>query len=472
MAGIGSILSIARSAMQAQQAAISVAGHNIANAQTVGYSKQTLALKANDPERRADGIFGTGVASAGIARAREALLDAQVRTTTGSSAGSAAQRDLLTQVEGILGGSADAALGGALDQFYNAWNDLAANPAAGASKANVRERGAVLAATLNGLATRLDVLKTSATGRALALATQVNSLTDQIASLNTQIMQGDASGNSANDLKDARDLLVDQLATIVPVTVFDNADGSVQVNIAGLAVVDRAATLTMRPTSAPPLGVTLGNSVEPLRLHDGALGHSLDFLNTSLPAVQARLDGLAAGLVADVNALHRTGWSPPSGAAGNWNPALPPTGSNITFFDDTTATATTAHGIRLSAEVDASANAIASGNVLNGPGNNAVALGIAGMRTTSASATTGANFTDDWRSLVQSVASQAERATDDATVNETLRSQAAERRTAVSGVSTDEELTNLMKAQQAYMAAAKLVTMVDELSRTLLSMTR
>ena len=471
MAGIGSLLSIARSAMQAQQAAIGVAGHNIANAQTAGYSKQTLALKANEPERRAVGIFGTGVTIAGITRSREALLDAQVRTTTGSAAGSSAQRDLLTQVEGILGGSADAALGGALDQFYNAWNDLAANPAAASSKANVRERGAMLAATFNGLASRLDILKASATTGTLALVTQVNSLTTRIAGLNTQIMAGDAGGNSANDLKDARDLLVDELASVVPVKTFDNLDGSVQVNIGGLAIVDRASTLPMNVSPTPPLGVTLGYSTDPLRLADGKLGLSLDFLNQRLPVVQAKLDALAAGLVADVNALHRTGWSPPSGASGNWNPALPPTGSNIAFFDDTTATATTARGIHLSVEVDASASAIASGSVLNAAGNNTVALGIAGMRTTSASAAAGTNFADDWRALVQSVASQTERATDDATVNETLRSQASERRTSASGVSTDEELTNLMKAQQAYMAAAKIVTMVDELSRTLLNMT-
>lgn len=469
MSSIGSLLSIARTAMQAQQATIATAGHNIANAQTPGYSKQTANLVARVPELRPDGAIGTGVDVHTVTRARDVLLDTQVRTSSATASGSAARRDLLKSVEGILGSTGDTALGGALDQFYNAWSDLASNPASAASKANVRERGISLASAFNGIADRLDATATSANESARAQVDQVNNLAKQIAELNVLIVAGDAASGSANDLKDNRDRLIDKLSQIVPVTVQNRVNGSVAVNIGGIALVDAADARSMSLLLGPTFQVSISGSPEPMRIPDGTLGRTMQFINTDLPGVRAQLDGLASSIVTDVNARHQTGWSPTAGAAGNWNPALGPTGSGVDFFDATSATSFTARGIGLSAAVNASASAVASSDALNATGNNIVALGMADLRRLAPSAS-GGDFGTDLRAIVHAVAVKTSDAADEATIQDTLRSQADERRTGATAVSTDEELTNLMKAQQAYIAASKLVNVVDELAQSVLAM--
>ncbi len=468
---IGSLLSIARTAMQVQQAAVSVAGHNIANAQTAGYSRQSVNTVARVAQQRPDGAIGTGVMINGVLRARDVLLDAQVRTSSSPAAGAGARRDLLTSIEGVLGSTGEHSLGGVLDQFYSAWSELASNPASTAAKANVRERGAALASAFNGIAGRLDVTATSAAESARAQIERVNSLARQIGELNVQIIAGDSISGSANDLKDDRDRMIDQLASIVNVTVMDRTNGSAAVYVGGIALVDGSDARQMGLLTGPTFQVTIAGSPDAMRIPDGTLGRTMQVINSDIPAVEASLDALAAGLVRDVNALHVTGWSPTAGSAGNWNPALGPTGSGITFFDATSASNLTARGIMLSAAVTASANAVASSDALNAPGNNVVALAISDQRRVSPGAV-GGNFGTDLRTLVQDVAVKARDADDEATVQDILMRQAMERRSAATAVSTDEELTNLMKAQQAYIAASKLVNVADELAQSVLGMIR
>ena len=471
MSSIGSLLSIARTAMQTAQTQVATAGHNIANAQSPGYSRQTVNTAARVPEIRPDGAIGTGVGVTGITRARDALLDAQVRSSSASASGANTAKGLLTSVQNVIGSSADTDLSGVLDQFYNAWGDLANNPASASSQANVQQRGLALATTFNNVANRLATIGASAAETGRGLITQVNTLTSQIAALNVQIVAGDAVSGSANDLKDARDRLVDQLAQIVPVTVSDNANGSNRVLINGISLVDGGSPRTMSLLIGPTFQVSVAGSSDPMRFTDGSLGRTMQFINTDLPGVQSSLDQLASGIVTDVNALHAAGWSPSAGAAGNWNPALGPTGSGVAFFDNTSAAAFTAHGMALSATVAANSRAIASSAVLNGTGDNTVALGVSALRDASPTSLAGSAVID-LRTLVNSVATRTATANDDATVNTTLQTQANDRRNSATAVSTDEELTNLMKYQQAYIAASKLVNVVDELAQSVLGLIR
>lgn len=471
MSSIGSLLSIARTAMQVQQAAVATAGHNIANAQTAGYSRQIVNTAANVPELRPQGAIGTGVGITSIVRARDVLLDSQVRSSSSAAAGAGTQRDLLTQVQDVIGSSGDADLSGTLDQFYSAWSDLASNPASASSQANVQQRGQALAATFNNIANRLTTIGAAAAENGRGLVARVNTLAKQISELNVQIVAGDALSGSANDLKDARDRLVDQLAQIVPITVTESPSGATRVQINGISLVDGGRAQPMAMLVGSTFQVSVAGSSDPMRFTDGTLGRTMAFINNDLPAVQSSLDQLAAGVVTDVNALHMQGWSPNAGASGNWNPALGPTGSQVAFFDNTSAASFTARGIQLSAAVASSPRAIAASGVLNGPGDNAIALGISALRTSSPSAA-GGGFVADLRTLVNTVATKTAAATDDAAVNTTLQNQAMDRRNGATAVSTDEELTNLMKYQQAYIAASKLVNVVDELAQSVLGMIR
>jgi flagellar hook-associated protein 1 FlgK len=299
---------------------------------------------------------------------------------------------------------------------------------------------------------------------------QVNRLTADIARLNAQIVPTEAGGHGANDLRDQRDRLLDQLGTIVPVTVIDRLDGSNQVMLGGRPLVDGTGANALELTVALPLEVRIAGESSAVRTMGGTLGALLELTSVDIAQVRTGLDDLAAALVTDVNALHVTGWSPTAGGAGNWDPLNGPTGSGIPFFD-TAANASTAGGIRLSDAIRADAAAIAAGATENAVGDNSVALALAELRNSAPSAT-GQSFGGAYQAIVAALAGAGRSAADAATVSSTLLQQASARRESTSGVSTDEELLRLMRHQQAYAAAAKVVQTVDEMMEALLALKR
>ncbi len=467
MSSLVSLFSIGRSAILAQQAAVQVAGHNIANAQTPGYTKEVVDLSASVSEQTAQGSFGTGVTIRNVTSLRDSLLSQDVRTQNPAASNFKTSADLLGRVESVLGDPSNNTLSTAIDNFYNSWSDLASNPATASAKTVVQQRATTLATTFNSYARQLaDVGKSASDGLAQSVAT-ANGILKKIGDINKLIVPAEAGGQTANDLRDQRDLLVDQLSSIVPITTIDRTDGSNQVLIGGLSVVDGEDYKSLSTGGGATPTVSITGSSDALRNVGGQMGGQLDFLVNVLPKIRAGLDTIAAAIVTDVNAVHVTGWSPPAGVSGNWPPSAGPTGSGVTFFDATPANAT-AQNIRLSVTVAANANAIASGSTLNGSGDNSVALQIAALRDLSPSAP-GQSVNGAFQTLVSNVAVQKNSADSSATVYQTLADQASARRQSATGVSTDEELINVIKFQQAYIAAGKFLKSVDEMSQSLLS---
>ncbi|MHB1310430.1 MAG: flagellar hook-associated protein FlgK [Gemmatimonadaceae bacterium] len=468
MSSLEGILSIARSALVAQRNAMEVVGHNVANAQTAGYSRQRGQLTAGTPQNTPQGTFGTGVTLTTVLRVRDVLLDQQVRQQTGASSNATTRSDLLGTIEGVFGEPSPSGLASALDAFWNSWSDLATDPSNSAAKAVVQQAGAAVAGTFNRYADQLADLGTSTRSSISDGIRQVNQLAAQIASVNAAITPAEAGGNTANDLRDERDRLIDTLGALIPITVIDRPNGSDQVMIGGMPLVEGTTAKSLVLGGGQPLTLRLSGDSDALRSLGGKLGAMLDVVNTDLPGVQSGLDALASSLIGEVNALHATGWSVPSGAAGNWNPAAPPTGSGVLFFDATAGNAN-ARGIQLSAPVAANSAAIAAGSTLNATGDNSIALGIAGLRDFAATAP-GTSFGIGYRSLVTSLASGKSAATDSATVYDTLAQQAVQRRQAVDGVSLDEEMVSLVSLQQAFGAASKIVQTVDQMMQVLLGL--
>ncbi len=452
----GNILSIARSAILAHQAAIAVAGHNIANAETAGYTRQELLLQPGTPESTPQGIFGTGVSMVTVTGHRDALLSQDVRTQSAPSAAAQERSDLLGQIEAVFGEPTDGGLANVMDAFWNSWSDLASNPSSVSAKTVVQQRGADLAATLNRFATQVAQIDTSVRSRITASVTELNGLTRQIADVNASIVPAESDGSTANDLRDQRDRLIDQLSGILPVTVVDLPNGANQVLLGGIPIVDGIVAKAFTQGSGVPLTISIAGSSDALRNVGGRMGALLDVVNNRIPYVTSQLDAMASSLIGEVNALHTAGWSP--AAAG------------VDFFDSTPANGT-ARNIRLSAAVSADASAIAAGNVPNATGNNTVALGIASLRDFAATAP-GNSYGDAYRTLVSTVAVGKQAADNDVSVTGSLADLARARRSAATGVTTDEELIRMMRSQQAYSAAAKVIQVADEMAQTLLDLKR
>lgn len=499
---LGSILSVARTALGAQQAVIQTAGHNIANVQTEGFSRQRVELAPNNAQRWSYGSVGTGVVIDNVRRARDELLDVGVRQEAGGEAAAGTRKELLSAVEGVLGEPSETGLASAMDAFWSSWSDLATMPASQAARHVVVQRAGAAATTLNTFDARLSELRTQTTLRLDNTLDEANGLATQIAQLNGRIVAVEAGGSrEASDLRDQRDLAIDKLAKFGDVHALPRADGSVQVTFGTHTLVDGITAKQLVRTSDPFGNVALafadapGRPLQPL---GGSTQAMVEFLNRDLRGTQDQLDAVANALARTVNAVHgqgrdAAGTAPPdffvNKATGAFDAAASP------FAVVPADGAVTARTIGVNAALVAEPGRVATSSDTTRPADNDVALALAGLRTTATAVVGGAatptafvlpdrtgvpgallpatapiTFADFYRATASGLAVRVQDADADATVHATLAEQARGRRDAVTGVNVDEELTTLMRAQQAYAAAAKIVSAADEMMKTVLGM--
>ena len=466
MPTIGGLLSIARSGLAASQAQISTASQNVTNAQTPGYSRQRVTLNPGYPEQLPFGTFGTGVLVANVVRMRDELIDSSYRRDSGAASSTEERRDALLAVESVLGEPSSVGLANSLEQFWAAWSDLSTNPDAGAGRGVVRQRGAQVAAQLNSFGNQIEDARTVARSRLLETADRVNALASQVADINARIVSAEAAGVQAPDMRDQRDLRIDELAALIGATAYPQDDGSVNVNVGGDSLVDGAEFKSVRiqamrndPTK---LGVALGTlpaggaPTETMYQLGGQLAGTVDSYNVIFPEAQANLDVIANTIVRETNSRHRAGFIG-NAAAGD-------------FFD---ASRTTARTIQLDATIVADVNRVAASGIANEPGDNSVALALSQLRNTPVAINgQSVSISEGYRNAVASIATQVNGVSGTAAAARTLASQTDARRESVKGVSIDEEMVNLIKYQQAYSAAARLVSVVDEMSQTLINLGR
>lgn len=465
MSTVGAILNIARSAISAHQTAVRIASQNISNAQTEGYSRQSVRLVDTKPDITPLGRLGTGVKVQDIARVRDSMVDSAYRRESGRSASYSLRHGLLSQVEGILGEPSDTGLSASLDAFYSAWSDLSNQPASDTAKRVIVQRSESLAGMLNSFATRIDELVQSTRTRVSTTLEEINRITEQLGAVNDLIVREEAGGLTASDLRDQRDRLVDQLAQLGSIRTMDRDNGAVAVVFENALVVDGGMYKTLTATGDPPVIQSNGVNVT-LASEGSVLGELVGALSTRIPAVVQRLDDLANALVVQTNALHNAGFLP-DGTPGT------------DFFDPASTTAR-------SINVVATSDTVVASDSATEPNNNRIALAMAGMRLpaaqnaiasgiwTAAEAALlgGLSAQEHYRTTVTDLAVDVRTSDDSMTVYNTLAEQLDIRRQSISGVSVDEELIRVMQHQQSYTAAARMVTVVDEMIMTILDLKR
>lgn len=451
---LSSLLSIARSALLTHQRSVDVIGHNIANAQTPGYTRQRLDIRAQVPLRSPWGPIGRGVTDAGAFRVRDQLIDGGIRRESGSLGLATTTRDLLGQVEGVFGEPSDTGLRQVMDRLFDALGDLANDPSSLTARTVVQRAGQDVAFRFRDLTDRLSTIGDDAVARLRSTTDRVNTITDQVARLNAEIRVAGGINQSAPDLEDQRDRLLDELSGLVAVRVIPRDDNTVGVALGDQLVVDggQSRPIEVR-TGAGTYGVAVIGAAGTFSPGSGSLRALIDFANTTLSDVRGKLDQLAAALVGEFNALHQTGFTA-TGATGT------------DFFDPT---GTTAGTLRLAAPIAASPLAIAAGATFN-PGDGDIALGLAQLRTAAVGSLSGATFGTFYGSVVGALGVMSQDAQIATQIADTLVQSLEAQRQSVAGVSVDEEMVNLISSQQAYAAAARLVTVADEMMQDLLRM--
>lgn len=452
-----SLLSIARTALLTQQKAIDVTGHNIANASTEGYTRQRLVLEPATPLQTPIGQIGRGVTASGIERIRSQFLDASYRKENGDLGRFGTNSDLLTQVEGIFGEPSGTGLANGIDQLFSAFGDLANDPTSKTARTLVGDAGNSLSQMFQDTDRRLTDSAADVTARMRSAVDDVNQIVAQIADLNTRIRAGTAGNREAPDIKDQRDKLVDQLSGIVGVRVLERTDGTIGVAAGDALLVDGglSSTLDVRDNGAGSFTVGVTGTTGAINLHGGSLGALTELSTTTIPGLRAKLNTLVKGIVTEVNALHRAG----TGLTG---------GTGVDFFNPTGLTAAS---MQLSGAVKLSTDNIAAGKS-GAAGDNTNALALAALRTSGVASFSGSTIGQAYQTLVSELGVTVRDATEKQSAQEIVVAHADTLRQSVSGVSVDEELTTLIGQQNAYKAAAKLVTAADDMVQAVIGMVR
>ena len=313
---MSALMSIGKTAMFANYAALQTVGNNIANANTVGYSRQDTQLADAPGQFTGSGFFGKGVTVTTVTRAYDKYLTTQAVGSSAVAAGDAALLDKLSQLENVfpIGTSG---VGYAAGEFLNAFVDLSNNPSDSSARQVVLSQAQELASRFRAAGDQLSALQAGVTQDVKATVANVNSLAQQVAQLNAQIAALKGNGQPPNQLLDQRDQLVSQIAGAINVTTIEADDGSIGLFIGGgqsLVLGANANTLKAAPDSYDPAKVTLTMSEGPVNrlvpadsLGGGSLSGLLKFQNEDLGAAKNLLGQMAAAISGAVNTQQKLG---------------------------------------------------------------------------------------------------------------------------------------------------------------------
>lgn len=444
-----STLSLAKRALQAQQGAMTVVGSNVANVNTPGYARRRAELESTPGALYENGRLGAGVDLRSIRALRDPFVDAQYRRELGNSNRLQTENQQLGLVETSLGGLGDDSLDAVLTKFWNAWQDLANDPVSTGLRGVVRESARSLINRFQNVARSLKEQETSVHNSISSKIARVNVITREIAQMNKSAGRG---FERQDELSDRMTLLLDELAGLAGADYRIDQNGSVTLYIGGVAVVEGTMqrTLEYNPDADQGAVVKVSEGGE-ATIAGGEIAALNDTVRTEISYLQHRLDEIAVNLAQSVNRLHRQGYNLDGTAGGDFfNP-------NTTGIDN----------IALSEGVERNVRSIAA-SATGESGDNQMALAIAELvdEPLLGAQSLGEALRDMisvFGSRVQEVNVQSEGA-------QLAVSQIAAWRDSVSGVSLDEEMTEMIKFQHAYNAAAKIITIMNQMMETLVNM--
>jgi flagellar hook-associated protein 1 len=311
-----SSLNIASRALTTNLAAMQVIGHNIANVNTDGYSRQNIQLGTSGGQFLGNGYFGKGVEIEGVSRAYDSYLTREAQITRSVAAGDEARYARLQQLESLfpLG---ETSLGVTLNNALNAWSAVATSPLDTTARTVVIARAEELSARLRDVTASLDETRLSATLQVQEAVRSINSLAEQIAQVNQAIVQSQGTGRTPNDLLDQRDQLVGQLNQYVQTSTVPAADGSLTVFVGGsqpLVLGTRVSPMAAErdPVDGDQIDIKIYQAGQPAEINTdflggGALRGLVRFVNEDLPESYNMLGRMALSLSEQVNAQHRLG---------------------------------------------------------------------------------------------------------------------------------------------------------------------
>lgn len=468
--GIGNLFGRALDGLRVSSSAMNVTSNNIANVNTEGYNRQFFiqGTRAFDSK----GFLGGGVVDLGITSLVDPFIERQLSNETADFGFYDGRQLSLSSIENLVYDSDNEGISGAISQFFNAWSELAGDPANGALREQVREAGRTMSDRFNSAHSSLQDLRQNLSSEVETRLENVNSYLEQIAKLNESVA-GAVDDGAKLELKGQRQLVLRKLSKEIGVNYFEDADEmlTVQLQGTGLALVRANQSATLSSTNDLSAGGTMsisstlagGTSTAidvTSYITTGAIGGNLEERNVTVNGVISDLNDLAYQISTDVNNLHYNGF----GLDGN---------DQRNFFtpladaDNAAGLIAIDPAVLNSLDAIAAAQADPSGGAV---GDSRVAGSIVDLRNALSMSGGAKTYTQFYSSLTASVGVKSASVKANAKAKSNLVQKLEQQRENISGVNLDEEAADLLKYQKAFEGAARVMSVANEMLDTLLKL--
>lgn len=482
-------IEIARTGIYASQTAYDVIGHNVSNADTEGYTRQRVITTSIEPSSLgtrlaslAGNSIGGGVNTERIDQIRDEFLDREYRREN-SDLG---QYDTLTEqmsyIESVLDETGDTGISSVLSDFFTALSELSQDPTSSEVRTTVQQDAINLTEAFNHYYEQLTKSQSTFNDDIQTTVDNINSMLDNIASYDKQIFNFELGGDSANDLRDKRNLVLDELSKAIDIDYYTDSDGHLVVTSHGEVLVNHITADKLEVTTNATTGFydismeDSGASYEPesgelaayIRLRDGDTAD-----NMGVPFIINSLNTLAGSLAQEFNTINAAGYTMPD----DTNTSV----TGVNFFEVPAGGYgdLTAGNFAVSTELMDSANNIAcsskqialdSTTGSTQSGNNENVLKMLDLADSKTLATVG-SYDGYLKSMVASVGIESANCKTRYEGQENVMENLDTRRQSVSSVSIDEEMINMIKTQHAYEASSRVISAIDDALDVLINKT-
>lgn len=463
MSNLYNLLHIGKSGVDAAQYGVQVAGQNIANVNTTGYHRRTVLQEQANISPTAAHKLGDGVRILGAERILDEALDRRTRTAESLSAAATTRADIVGRANVTFGDIVDEGLSPAFDRLLASFEELSATPQDPIARQDVLASADQFATEVRRYATEIQAIKEDVDSQLTTEVEYVNSMMQEIAEANRLISEEIAP---SADLLDRRDRLVVELSEKIDVRVVAREDKTVDVHIAetgfSLVVGRQYSELTVerQASGARLIGHAFGGARHDLtdKVRGGVVGGLLAARDEDLASVEADLDSFVFDVATEINRIHSTGYGTDGVTGRNlFQAPAQREGSALVFQVDP-------------AVANDPAAVAAAQTLALAEGGNGAALALAAFRYDRA--INGVEPVEALQGILQSFGDSVYQAEVNAVSRSEAATQLRDLQQSMSGVSLDEEMTNLLRYRQAYSAAVQVMTAADELIQELISIKR
>jgi flagellar hook-associated protein 1 FlgK len=458
MSSLSATLSIATGALQAEQGALQATTNNIANANTPGYSRLRPVLVESEPVVIGSITYGTGVTLEQLQSLRDPILQFRIQEETQQQGQLNAFVSAMQQAQ-VQFTSSTSDIGTQISNFFASLSQVSADPTSIPARQGVLSAAGNLATAFNNVANSLTQQQSNLNLTVTQDVQQINGLTSQIAQLNTRISQMQGVHEDASALVDKRDVLIGQLSGLIDVSQIQSDNGITLTTSNGSALVvgGQAFSLGTQINSSGQEDVYAQNSNITSKLTSGALAGLIQVRDQKIPLLLSSLDTLAYGVETSLNSANAEGYDLNGKRAGAAN------GGQDLFVPPLTwrgAAANMVVGMTDPSLLGASSD--------GSPGSNGNVANLLAVQTQSC--VNGQTPTDFYSNIVSSVGQDVSNGTAQLDSCQLILNQLQDQRNSVSGVSLNEEASNMIEYQNAYQAAARVITTINSMLETVINM--